>query len=185
MKLEFDEESHSYSLGGKEIPGVTSILKAIGLSKDFSGVDTFYRDRGVAVAYAIELFLKGTLDESSLDPVLVPYFDGFRQYWDKFASKPIAIEKTNYHQELWYAGKIDLVTDKRIIDWKCSKSHDPVAELQGEAYKLMWGKLPFDVVQFPGDGSYKVFEYGDKTDIWPAVMKTFQWWRRAHPRTKL
>jgi hypothetical protein len=187
MRVDFDEETHTYYHGGKEVPGVTSILKAVGLSKDYSTVDTFYRDRGIAVALAIELFLKGTLDEKTIDPAIQPYYDGFRRYWDKHASKPVGIEAHNGDEDLWFAGKVDLITATRIIDWKCSKSHDPVAELQGEGYKTLWQalKLPFDVVQFDGTGDFKIFEYGDRIDTWPAVMKCFEWWKKAHPRTKM
>lgn len=185
MKVDFREEDHTYWKDGVQVPGVTSILKAIGLSKDYSSVDEFYRDRGIAVALAIELYLKGTLDEKTLDPVLLPYFDGFRRYWDKHGEKPVAIEEHKGNKELWFAGKVDLVTGSKIIDWKCSKSHDKVASLQGEAYKVLWGKLPFDVVQFPGNGTYEECPYGDGTKYWESVMNVFEWWKQYHPRTKI
>lgn len=186
MKLSFDADSHTYTANGKDVPSVTGILKAIGLAKDYSGLDSFYRDRGTAVAKAIELFLREALDEKSLDPVIVPYFDGFRRYWDKHSANPTHIEEPRLNEHYWYAGTPDLITANKVIDWKCSKDHDSIAELQGEGYKLFVPYvIPFDVVQFPGDGSFKIFEYGDKSDTWPSVMKCFEWWRKAHPRTKV
>jgi hypothetical protein len=78
-----------------------------------------------------------------------------------------------------FAGTIDCITENEIIDWKCSKSHDKVAELQGEAYKLIeCGEAvskTFKVVQFPGDGSYEVFDYGMLTNHWPSVMNIYRW----------
>jgi hypothetical protein len=187
MKLEFDEEAHRYTVDGREVPGVTSILKAVGLSKDFSGVETFYRDRGIAVHACIELFLKGVLDEKSIDPVLVPYWEGFKRYWDKHSEKPVLIEVPQYSEEYDFAGTADLVTATGILDWKVSKSHDPVAELQGEGLKILQGPpfLPFRVVQFAGDGGFKIFDYGEKISTFPAVVVCYRWWRKAHPRTKL
>lgn len=173
--LTFNEATHEYFLDGNKLPGVSEIIKTVGLSKDFSGVDPFYRDRGKAVHSCIELFLLGTIDETSIDPVCRPFYEGFLRYWDKYATKPIHIEE-KFHANGAFAGTVDLVTGGEIIDWKCSKSHDPAAEIQGEAYKVLVGKgLPFKVVQFPGDGTYKVYEYGSGVDYWPSVMKLYEW----------
>jgi len=186
-RLTFAEENHEYLWDGKQVPSVTGILRAVGLSKDFGGIADFYKERGQAVHKAIELFLKGTLDETTIDPVLIPYWEGFKRYWEKHKEKPTFIETPQYCEEYGFAGTADLVTNTRIRDWKCSKDHDRVAELQGEGLKLLYGPpfLPFEVIQFPGDGSFKVFEYGDKIDTWPSVMKCFEWWKKTHPRTKI
>ena len=185
MRVSFDEATHTYWHGDKEVPGVTSILKAIGLSKDYSNVDTFYRDRGVAVALAIELFLKGTLDEKTIDPVILPYWEGFKRYWDKHAEKPVFIEEHLGHERLWFAGKADLVTEQRIVDWKVSKSYDKVSGLQGEGYKTIFGLMPFRIVQFPGEGKFEIFEYDDKAETWPHVIAVYNWVRKTYPRKKI
>jgi hypothetical protein len=172
-EFRFDPEKHEYWLGSKKIPGVSDILKTVGLSKDFTNVDPFYRERGIQGHKCIELFLKDDLDESSIDPILTPFFDGFKRYWDKFGTKPRAIELALYNEN--FAGTIDLVTNA-IVDWKFSKSHDKVAELQGEAYKILAIEpMPFQVVQFPGDGSFEVYDYGDGIDNWPHVMSLYRW----------
>lgn len=176
MSLTFDEVEHKYFWNSKEVPGVSHILKTVGLTKDFSGIDPFYKERGIATHRAIELYLKGTLDEKSLDPVIVPFFQGFLKYWSTQGEKPIAIEGRGYSESHGYAGSWDLETASEIIDWKCSKSHDRVAELQGEAYKILaGGSKRFRVVQLPGDGTFKCFEYGNGVDLWPAVMKLYSW----------
>lgn len=188
VKLQFDAENHAYPVDGVLKPSVSKILKTVGLSKDFSGVDSFYRDRGIAVAKAIELYLKNDLDEKTLDPVLLPYFDGFKRYWDKHgvdASHIVEIETPRYQEHFGYCGTPDLIIHGKVIDWKCSKDHDKVAELQGEAYKLFFPVAwPFEVVQFPGNGSFEIFEYGDRVDTWPSVMKCYEWYKKVHPRSK-
>lgn len=177
MSLTFDEASHTYYWNGKEVPGVSEILKKVGLSKDNYGSDTFYRDRGIAVHLAINFYLSGDLDTASLDPVIVPYFEGFLRYWDKHKEPIVSKEAMGYSEIYKYAGTWDLETEDRLVDWKCSKSHDKVAELQGEGYKLLVGPpfKDFRVVQFPGDGTFKIFEYGKGIDIWPSVMRIYSW----------
>lgn len=181
--LRFNAEDHSYWIGKKRIPGVSEILKSVGLSKNFDGIDPFYAQRGTAVHMAIQLFLENRLDESSLDPQIIPQWEGFRKYYAEHYFKPVAIEYRGSFMDD-FAGTIDLITEHEIIDWKCSKSHDKVAELQGEAYKwITYGPeshssdkfLPFKVVQFPGDGTYEVFDYGDKAALWPSVMELYRW----------
>ena len=177
--LRFDPEKHQYFLGKKRIPGVSEILQKVGLTKDWTGIDPFYAERGKAVHLAIQYFLENRLDESSLDPVIVPYFEGFKKY---YAEHPMGITRCEVRGSFGeaFCGTIDCITEHEIIDWKCSKSHDKVAELQGQAYKIIECQrirtpLSFKVVQFPGDGSYEVFDYGNHTDTWDAVMEVYAW----------
>jgi hypothetical protein len=177
--LRFDEEKHQYWLGKKRVPGVSEVLQKVGLTKNWDGVDPFYATRGKAVHLAIQYFLEHRLDESSLDPIIIPFFEGFKKY---YSEHPMGITRCEVRGSLRddFAGTIDCITEHEIIDWKCSKSHDKVAELQGEAYKWIEAQegrtfLPFKVVQFPGDGSYEIFDYGDKANHWPSVMDLYRW----------
>lgn len=178
-KLTFNPKTHSYFVDDKRVPGVSEILKTIGLSKSYVGVDPFYKERGIAVHRAIELYLQNNLDESSIDPILKPFFAGFLKYWEKYGTQPIAIEKMLYSPLYGFAGTLDLVAHK-ILDWKCSKSHDPVAEIQGMLYQQLWVEnydqiLPFSVIQLPGDGTYQEFEYERNTDLLISVITLYQW----------
>lgn len=174
--LRFDPDEHKYWMGKKRIPGVSEILKKVGLSKDYSEIDPFYRDRGIATHKAIELHLKGILDLKSLDPAVEPCFRAFLTYWEGHTDKIIALEKPMSSGED-FAGTPDLITDKAIYDWKCSKSHDKVAELQGAAYKMFLPppRLPFIVVELHDDGTFEPFDYGDSVSHWPSVMDLYRW----------
>jgi hypothetical protein len=181
--LTFDEENHQYFIGKKRIPGVSEILQKVGLTKDWTGIDPFYAERGKAVHLAIQYFLEKRLDETSLDPIIVPYFEGFKKYAKENAIIHPRCEVRGAFQNE-FCGTIDCITDNEIIDWKCSKSHDKVAELQGEAYKWIEGGndshtsdrfKPFRVVQFPGDGTYEIFDYGIEAKVWPCVMEVYRW----------
>lgn len=187
--LTFDPEKHQYHIGKKRIPGVSEILAKVGLSKDFKGVDPFYRDRGIATHLAIKYHLEGRLDPSTLDPAVIPHFEAFLAYWRARSEVLVSIEKPMASIDESFAGTPDLVTDRAIYDWKCSKSHDPVAELQGQAYKILtiqnWmnlkhsptelGFLPFIVVELHDDGEFKEFQYGDGYEQWASVLDLYRW----------
>lgn len=155
-------------------PRVTEIIRAVGLGKDFTNVDPFYRDRGTACHAAIHLYLMGQLDESSIDESYKGHFEGFLAFWKDHKFEPFTTELHLENDE--YQGTIDLLSDHGIYDWKCSKSHDKVAEIQGAGYKkLAKSNSPFRVIQLPGDGSYKVIEYESPIALWDAVWTVYQW----------
>lgn len=174
--LSLDEEKHKYFWDGKEVPSVSAILKKVGLTKDFSGIDPFYAARGKALHKCIELYLKGTLDESSIDPILAPYFAGFLRYWASHKHQVVDIEKPLYSETWKFAGTPDLVCENIIIDWKTSKDHDRAAELQGEGYKVLLGKpIQFRVVQLPGNGLCEEFDYGEGVKYWESIDTLYKW----------
>lgn len=105
--LTFDAENHKYFWDKKEIPGVTEIIKKIGVTREYAGVDDFYRVRGTHVHKAIDLYLHGKLDEASLDPELIPYFNAFLSFEKKFKPKPIATEVKFVSRDKKWAGTID------------------------------------------------------------------------------
>lgn len=176
-ELRFDAEKHQYFLGKKRIPSVSEILQKVGLSKKYDGVDPFYRDRGIATHKAIELYLKGVLDPLSLDPAVVPCFDAFMKYITAHPlSKIRHLETPLVSENGSFAGTPDLITEDCIYDWKCSKSHDKVAELQGQAYKILSGRsIPFIVVELHDDGIFETFDYGTSTEQWESVMALYEW----------
>jgi hypothetical protein len=184
-EIVFDEASHTYYVDGKKKPGVNEILKAVGLSKDWTGVDSFYRDRGVAVHKAIDLYLRGTLDESSIDPFVAPYFRQFLEWQreQKDWGGIILTERPFYSEIYDYCGTVDLIANGTIWDYKCSKSPDPVAELQGIGYRVLVLEVfghdyPSKVLQLPGVGKAKVINYDGGLDLWDAVMKLYNWRKR-------
>lgn len=192
-KLEFDEASHTYTVDGVVRPGITDILKKSGISKDYDGVDTFYRDRGTAVHLAVKFFLKGTLDESTLDPICVPYLEGFKAWLYSFPETTDLLKASEiplYSQRLGFCGTLDLVFNGFIFDMKCSKDPDPASEVQGAAQQILWEEnfgvgLPFRVLQLPGDGTYNVINYAERVpaspNLWEGVMEVYRWKCKAYP----
>lgn len=187
-KLEFDEANHVYSVDGVVRPGITEILKKTGISKDYEGVDPFYRNRGIAVHLAVRFWLNGTLDESTVDPVCVPYLEGFKKWFEAQEDKDVrASEMALYSPSLGFCGTLDLVVGNMILDMKCSKDPDPASEVQGAAQQFLWEEnfdvgLPFRVLQLPGDGTYNIIEYKNTSPtLWDGVMEVYRWKCKAYP----
>lgn len=114
----FEPENHIYKLNGVVIPSVTNCLPY-----NFFGNDTEYsRERGQLVHSCIELYNMNNLDEESLDPVLVPYLDGYKKFiaengtpkglWDIKSGSPQPAE------ELQLAGYALLVREGLTADGK-------------------------------------------------------------------
>jgi|ERR1700761_63512 len=182
--LTFDPEKHHYFWNGKRVPGVNEIIKTVGLGRNYESVDSFYRDRGIATHKAIQLYLKGTLDESTLDPVIVPYFNQAKTCIDKnLKGTKYEAEVMKYSEFHEYAGTLDLVVSHIIYDWKCTKSVDPIAEIQGALYKNIIssqdGEYDFRVMQLDGtDGPVKEIHYDASIDLAEAVLTLYRKWKK-------
>jgi|SRR6267142_4393602 len=178
--LTFDSEKHIYRWNEKEVPSVSAILRETGQSKDWSAVPDFYRDRGSAVHKAIELWIKGELDETSLDPVIVPYFEQFKAWTLKESVAGLLLAESPFYSEtLKYAGTIDLIANHVIWDIKCSKKLDKASEFQysaqGSAYRTLVKEnmgldLPFKVLLLTGEGDAKVVPLYAPFVLWENIV---------------
>jgi hypothetical protein len=120
----FDEASHTYTLDGKKMPSVTKILKDVNLTPD----DSFYKpidaERGRAVHHAALLLLRKDLDESTIHPIIQPYIKAFKDFLreSRFVPNLSFCELPMYDEELWYAGKPDMIgnlnANNALIDLK-------------------------------------------------------------------
>lgn len=149
--ITFDPEAHAYYRGDRVVPGVTEILRAVGVWPDprltaygFSALRK--AELGVAVHAAVALDVRGGLDEESLDPRLRPWIEAWREYWrrslaDRFEVE--AVERIVWHPQHDYAGRLDLLLrareggDLALIDVKTGRPA-PAARLQTAAYAAAW-----------------------------------------------
>lgn len=109
--VQFDADSHTYTLNGEVLDSVTSILKPLS-ELAYRNVSALVLERaaqlGTAVHAVIELDIKGTLDEDSLDDVLRPYLASWRQFRAQSGFTPILSEAIVHSLRYRYAGKLDL-----------------------------------------------------------------------------
>ena len=142
------------------LPRVTEILKGCGLIPTFGFTDEA-RDRGTAVHMACQYYDLGDLDESSLDPVLVPYLAGWKKFLADHKCEWTAIEQRMEHQTLGYRGTPDRVGYVNgtllVVDVKSGASAKwhrwqlaAYAGMQSDPYRYL--RM---VVRLQDDGNYK------------------------------
>src|SRR5262245_51508384 len=114
MKFEVDRDRHIYTLDGKRVPSVTTVLNLVTADelarippKTLEAARVF----GTNVHAAVDLFNRGQLDEDTLDAPLVPYLDGWKKFLAESGAVVIASELAVYHPILRYAGTEDVVLD--------------------------------------------------------------------------
>ena len=139
----FDEMTHTYLRRGdyKELLGVTSLMKAMGLSPDYSGIpaETLQRaaDRGSAVHKAIETWCKKepvAIDETYADEV-IPDLEAFKRL-----ELPVLANEYLVSDNELIASSIDIVLDDlTLVDIKTtSKIHYDAVSWQLSIYKYLF-----------------------------------------------
>lgn len=143
MTVTFDEKTHVYRVGNREIPSVTQILKPI--QADMSTIPPKVlenaRRRGVAVDKAIELMENGCLDMRTVTDEVAGYLEGWSKFkadygWLTFAGQRIIVGPSSE-----YAGTLDLVGEstvrgKMILDVKCTYITPKSVHAQVSGYRL-------------------------------------------------
>ena len=145
--------------------------------------------RGQYVHQACHYYDMGELDEDSLDPVLIPYVEGWKKFRADTNVTIIHCEERIDNERLGVTGKPDRVVDwpgigHAVIDLKSGSLSDTTA-IQLAAYKLLLLQDGWDTakplkrfaVNLPGDGTYKVKEYKDRADegIFLAALAIHNW----------
>ncbi len=103
------DENHIYRIDGKELDGVTAVIKACGFMPSSDFIDPWYLGRGEAVHTALELYVLGTLDESTIDPRIAGFVESGKKYLADHPVKKEHIELKLHDPVYWYAGKIDTI----------------------------------------------------------------------------
>jgi len=105
-EIVFQEEGHIYTVDGKGVPSVTTIIKECGLINM-----TWFTDgaatRGKYVHRATELLDRDDLDETSLDPALIPYVEAYKRFKQDTGFCINDIEKIVYNATYGYIGTLD------------------------------------------------------------------------------
>ncbi|MDA8120402.1 MAG: PD-(D/E)XK nuclease family protein [Gammaproteobacteria bacterium] len=191
--LKFDEATHTYTLDGKVLPSVTTILRPL---QDFSGIPANVLERkrhlGTATHKAIELDLANDLDMESLSEAVQPYFRAWKRFQTDFAPRNAQSEVRVFSKH-GYAGTADLVCESRdqklwVLDFKTSAQIGLATALQTAAYAEAYMDMGWDLrtpqrgaVHLKPDGTYTLHPYTDRKD-WPTFLAclTLYHWRTTH-----
>lgn len=159
-KLDFDEATHTYSVGGVVYPGVTTIIKPLySLDGPSEAVLEYARGRGHAVHKACEIFNlssfhTGSIAEASfrpydcfaqeLDPVIKPYFDAWLKFIKQSRVTISGAEQRLFHPTMKYAGTFDArgtmegtKEDQWLFDIKAIAKLHPSVGVQLAAYEKL------------------------------------------------
>lgn len=130
---QFDEATHAYKTpDGRPLVSVTQALSGVGI------IDTRWFDeqsawKGSVVHKCCELWNKGTLNESTIDPGALGYLDSWREWCQRMKFKPVGVETPLYHPLAMYAGTGDAWDDHIDVDYKTGDDA-PWHELQLPLY---------------------------------------------------
>lgn len=187
----FDSETHTYWLGERRLPSPTGLIKEFGLYQyEDTPTQIWYRDRGSAVHKACELFDKRDLDESTLDPEIVPYLEQYKAFLKVSGAQVLRNEEPAYHPTLMYAGTIDrvyLLNGKPVVVDIKTGTPEPWHGIQLVAYKLIAETLEHGATAMKCYGlyltkeSYRLIEYKSREHIaaWMAIL-TLNAWKEHH-----
>jgi len=186
QNLIFRESDHSYLFKGVRLPSVTQIIADAGLYGDTSYYTEYSRDRGSFVHEAIEYHLSGELDEGTLDPVIVPYLDAWKQFQAEAHYVSDSCEERLASDVYHFAGTIDHIGHLNghfsIIDVKTGVPV-PATGIQLAGYEILLsvrGARRF-ALHLQDDGKYRLIEYKDRNDrpLFISLLALWNWKRNA------
>ncbi len=179
---DFDPEQHAFTLNGKPLMSVTTIIKRARLT-DSTGYNDFSRDRGKYVHQACQYWDEGDLEISTLDPEIGPYFASYLRFlaeanicdWD-LIEQPLADRQGRF------AGIVDRVRFGTCVADIKTGAYQSWHRLQLAAYCSMlpepW-KLERWAIYLNEDGySLKVFpkaEYQTDLNAFIAAVNLAAW----------
>ena len=188
--IEFRESDHSYWYDGVRVPGVSEIIDGVGLMDPAAKqhYTKFYADRGTAVHKATELYDKGTLDESSLDPEIVGYVEAYKKFVAEHDPTWVEIEKRGFNKQLFYAGTLDRAgflneAGAVVLDIKTGqKAKWHVIQLALYAMLLVQNQNPnlkLYGLYLKGNSIYKLVDYTDPDilKVAESCIRLYHWQR--------
>lgn len=177
--LSFDADTHTYALDGRRLPSVTQVMDST--VTNYAGIPPaileYKSALGVAVHRACELYDIDDLDESSIDPVVVPYLSAWKSFISDTAFKIEWNETQVYSRRYGYAGTLDRFGKiKRVgalIDIKTVTALSPATGVQLAGYEraardsLALGTMAINryAVQLRPDGTYRMQKYDDQNEF--------------------
>lgn len=186
--LQFDEASHTYTVGGIVIPSVTQIIAPL---YSFEGIPESIlnakRDLGRAVHTACEYDDDGDLDEGSVSDQVRPYLEAYRAFRRDTGAEVVLNEQKLYNPKHRYAGTIDrrfvIKGELWTVDLKTTASMSPAVGVQLAAYDRLVEEAgeransKMGALQLKPDGSYKLHPFSSAADfpVFLSLLNIHNW----------
>lgn len=181
-ELTFEESEHIYHYGGVRVPSVTQVLDGM---VDYDRVPIaklrHAAERGTAVHLATEFDDEGDLDESTVDPEVLPYVDAWRCFRAESGFQPMRSEVRVYSARHRFAGTFDclgvLFGKWAIVEKKTTFQLAPATAIQVSAYMRAYNEDKPEgeraracwSVWLRRNGTYRLTEY-DPLEHWAAFL---------------
>ena len=182
MTLSFDQGTHTYTVASGIVPSVTQVLSDMGFV-DSRWFNDYAMERGSLIHKIIEWHCQDELDETTIDPILRPYFDGWLKFEAESHFISESVEIPLYSEAYGFAGTPDhiglLNGTRSVIDVKTGVLTAATA-LQLAAYEALSGeRLKRFGLQLTDQGNYKLTEFKDRQDrsIFLAALGCWYWIR--------
>lgn len=171
-EIDFNAETHTYTVNGEILKSVTTIIKEAGL------IDTRWFNeaacwRGSAVHEAVFFDIHEDLDVDHLHDIVRPYVNAWLKFKNDTKFRPLKslCESRCYHPYYKYAGSPDLVGflngSIALIDIKTGEC--PTAGIQTVAYSIFPTIMACSPKRFSlrlrPDGTYRLNPHADKNDL--------------------
>ncbi len=176
----YDENTHTYTLNGKKIGGVTEIISPL---TEYSKIPKVIlenkRNLGTQFHIAIKLYAKNDLDEELFPidfPELIKPMNAFKEWYSKLIVPVLYVEQPFCNEKLKYAGCPDMVTETCIYDFKLRPYNAVLDPLQLSAYEHLVSDCPPKkkiVVSFDLEGNCKPKEVDNK-QAWSVFRKCIE-----------
>lgn len=151
--ITYDPINHKSTLSdGRDVPHVTSVLGAVGVSTDFAelaGISAYVgeniewaRARGQAVHADCHAYDDGELIISSVHPAVLPYVEAWATFRASMKIESVERERRLFNFVHFYTGIMDGVFSRGrrlvLIDIKTGDPEDSACHLQTAAYESAW-----------------------------------------------
>jgi hypothetical protein len=176
-RLTFDPEKHLYRLDGALLAHVTGILQDLGDWESAPAASLLLKGQiGEAVHRAIELDLRGELDEDSLDSQIAGYFQAWKRFQREKPFEAYLTECQVVSAKFRYAGTLDIAGDMAgvdaLIDIKTGNRLQPTDALQTAAYLCAAAEMAYlrasakrFSLKLSADGAYRLEPHTGRNDL--------------------
>lgn len=181
--IDFVQSEHRYYLNGeRELPSVTTVLKAQGLIDDRWFTEQA-RLRGDYVHLACRMLDDDELDEGTIDPGISPYLDAYRSFLAIAKPSYVYVEHRVFDPVYGYAGTLDragtVCGEPTVLDIKTGGVYPSVGP-QVAAYRRLlpkphaWKRA---ALQLKDDGTFSLHPLTDRSDeeVFLSALRLWQW----------
>lgn len=176
--LSFDGATHAYTVNNRRLPSVTQVMDST--VTNYAGIPPavleYKSELGRAVHVACELYDNDDLDESTIDPLVLPYLNAWKQFISETGFVVQENELPLHSDKYRYAGTLDkfgeLGGDFALVDLKTVTVLSPATGIQLAGYEQLLREhfklrhsVPRYAVQLRPDGTYRMQKYDDPNDF--------------------